>query len=478
MPIDKIDEQLMAIPKTIGMEGRVKVTQDYIKGFIRAVKTFDHQLVFSPFTGNLTHLKNLKGGLIEHRQSKLGQFAGDFFDDDKLTDFVHHYARGNVHTKTLEKVDAEFDPFTVTCEEEGQSQSQADSGKFIWFSELIQHRVNSKKSLATMTSSLFVPESPIKSITKVDNHVQRSTPAVSKAKRKVTSPIKSVEKECLLERTTKRVKYPDSNEAKTKTPESVYNRKSLTQQAESSIKFTQIKADTCIGDDNRQTRSSRNVFRLSASKLKKTDDGTTSEYFRKTERTSIEIESEVKVMPVTRKSSTLRASSSPLKKVSFDAGKTSANVACIFADSDDSLDEFIDVLPNKSNKSKVDLNMSVSSIDEDDKEILLNLNGTPSSGYGSQPTATSSSQSQSQSPLSRSVGSSSSLSNNNNNAFTKLKSPVSSQSNIKTSSTFTKSASKRTSIKGSRSSTKITAVTRTSITTSPDIRGFFAKQQN
>src|SRR5699024_8569003 len=128
-----------------------------------------------------------------------------------------------------------------------------------------------------------------------------------------------------------------------------------------------------------QSRSSlRNVFRRSETELNEvsSDKSTTSVYFRKTRHTSIEIESELKKVTNTSVEAVTSRNSWPLKRNT--GGKI---VAKNFSDDSD-FDEtaFEDLKPKKNDKTtKANLNVSVSSIEDEDKAILTNLNGTQSS---------------------------------------------------------------------------------------------------
>lgn len=146
-----IEKLLKSVPQVLNMAGKVKVTEEYIEGFIKAMNTFNHQLVYSPLTDSLTHLKPLPGGLERHKSIRLGEYAGHFFEDSCPEDakvdsvnnmsFVLHYVLGNVHTKTLQIIDPEFN---------GTSWSDVNKKQF--FSKVIHDRIiqlkNEKRSSA------------------------------------------------------------------------------------------------------------------------------------------------------------------------------------------------------------------------------------------------------------------------------------------------------------------------------------------
>lgn len=411
LSLEDMKKQLMNLPSAIKMEGKVNVTKDYIKGFVRAVQTFDHQLVFSPFTGNLTPLKNLKGGLLEHEQLKLGEFAGNFFDqtDDN---FIIHYVTGNIHTKTMEKMDADFVPHLL--------ESSGD-GKFSWFTEELRKRVEAKRSLNLMSSSLFVPESPLKMMQVLNINEQTDTVSPRESKRKMSS-IGNLEtsKSTLSTKRIKSVLKCSENEIiEEHEIASQEERNGFVSSTKSLKAFSQKEVVERNGIPSRT--SSRNIFRKSETELKKSTNGV-SVYFQK-KTTSVKLECEV------------------TRSVKVSPKKASSTL------SDDSDLEIPDYNQEEDFNVKAKLNASVSSIEDEDKAALSTLN-SQSSGYSSQKTRRSQSTSVSSSPAF-------------NDSFTTLKSQP--------------STSKRNTVKkaSARTSTRSTGRSSKSNNGSSDIRKFF-----
>lgn len=419
LSLETIGKDLLNLPSAIKMEGKVKVSQEYIKGFIRAVRTFDHQIVFSPFTGNFTHLKNLKGGLVEHDQLKLGEFAGDFFEQT-ADDFIIHYVTGNIHTKTMEKMDPDFVPHLL-----GDS-----SGKLSWFTEEFRKRVEARKSMNLISSSLFVPESPLKS---QPNQVADTS---REFKRKISCDVND---ELSLSKTpAKRIKTVlkcSENEMSEEHKSTSQEGNDLTVSTKSLKVFNRDVEIERNGTRTSRT-SSRNIFRKSETELLKSTGRQSSAYFQtKTESTSVTLQYEV-VKKQTTKSS---KSATPLKEAGF---------------SDDSDLEAPDLNDEEegSEQAKAKLNESVSSIEDEDKAALCSLNNSQSSGYDSQKRSLKST------PDIRS-------SQTSNDSFTAIKSQ---------SSTSSRSSAKQVSARASkRSSGRASKTNTTSVYRSHDIRKFF-----
>ena len=368
MSLETVREHLKSIPSVLNMNGKVKVTQEYIQSFIRAVQTFDHQLVFSPITGRLTHMKNLQGGYLKHRELQLGEYAGDFFDIHRDENFILHYVRGNLHTKTLDMIDKEYNPI---CTENFE-----DNVFSIWYSEIVQKRIISKKSMTNIVSSNFyLPDSPIKN----KNNSKIYETIKSDSKRTNTSFNSSSEKPA------KRVKHQISPISKvslqTNNQQGPLKEKTRLNDDEVIIIDQTNSSNASTPTTCSQRRFSRNMFRQSLTELKtlpidhKKTSRITSDYF--TCKNKIENEIVIANSP---------KASSPLKK---------SQKIIEISESDSEDDKFIKnyntlyLMKNseankKKNTNESDFNTSLdSSIDEEDKILLTSLNCSTqnSSGY-------------------------------------------------------------------------------------------------
>lgn len=417
LSLETIEKQLINLPSAINMEGKVKVTKDYIKGFVRAVQTFDYQLVFSPFSCSLTPIKNLKGGLLEHEQLKLGEFAGNFFDkaDDN---FIMHYVTGNIHTKTLEKMDADFTPHLL----EGSGD-----GKLSWFTEELRKRIEAKRSMNLMSSSLFVPESPLKPTQVLQNNQSAETTRESKRKMSSIGNLESSKSNL----STKRIK----SVLKCSENELIGLQETTSQKEGNGFVASSKSLNICskkevIKRNGTQSRtSSRNIFRKSETELKKSTNGLSSVYFqKKTETTSVKLECEV----------TKFGKVSPLKGT------------ILSDDSDLEIPDYNEEEGSFNEKAK--LNVSVSSIEDEDKAALSSLNNSQCSGYFSQKTKRSQSTFSVDSPPA------------SNDSFTTLKSQP---------RTSKRNTVKKVSVRTSRSTCRASKTNTTSAKGSSDIRKFF-----
>lgn len=149
------------------MTEKVKVTDEYIDEFKRAINTFNHQIVYSPFTQDLSHFQPVTDDTFE--KDCLCDYAGKFFESKPISEnnlpFVISYVLGNIHTKTLQTVDS-YNRLEV-CED-------------FWFSDLIKERIQSPK-----ISSLKIENQPnekevlcdeiVKKVKKLKTHNNRDT---------------------------------------------------------------------------------------------------------------------------------------------------------------------------------------------------------------------------------------------------------------------------------------------------------------
>lgn len=324
--LENIREILKKMPSVLHMVGKVKVTDEYIDSFIRAVHTFDYQLVFSPFSEQFTHLKNLEGGIEQHRKMCLGEYAGEFFTGQR-EDFNLHYALGNIHTKSLEKIDVDFSPFLNQTEDNNDELNS-------YFTEIVRQRIKSRRCMSKIVENrVIIPESPIKpssnkSIDKINENKDQNDDDDScrKSKRKLDETKKVI---------SKRVKSLSTKKSPEKKTKEKLSKKNKT-----------FEESNC---------QSRNVFRQSANRLKSSDELVKSQYFKKDKK--------------------LLENISPKK----DSQENSSD----FDEKD--LDDFREVV-----KMTDISDISVSDIDEEEKSILTSLNNTQSSGYSSQASSQSS----------------------------------------------------------------------------------------
>ncbi|OTF77218.1 hypothetical protein BLA29_013084, partial [Euroglyphus maynei] len=73
---ENIHKILEKLPTVLNMNGKVKVTNDYIEEFIRASNTFNHQIVYSPQFDQLVYLNPLTKNVDP---KELEQYGGNFF---------------------------------------------------------------------------------------------------------------------------------------------------------------------------------------------------------------------------------------------------------------------------------------------------------------------------------------------------------------------------------------------------------------
>lgn len=109
---ENIRQILLMVPNILNMANKIKITEEYIDDFIRAFNTFNHQIVYSPKTGDLIHLNSVKNN-VNVNENELNQYAGKFFDQDLIgngnSKFVKDYVLGNICPETLKIID-NYDP--------------------------------------------------------------------------------------------------------------------------------------------------------------------------------------------------------------------------------------------------------------------------------------------------------------------------------------------------------------------------------
>ncbi|UXI16460.1 alpha-ketoglutarate-dependent dioxygenase alkB-like 6 [Sarcoptes scabiei] len=166
-PTERIADILQKVPILLKMANKIQITADYIKDFIKAYNTFNHQIIYCPRRNQMTYLHPINENLTH---DQLRKYAGDFFDsridlDSSLT-FVRNYILGNVCPKTLKIIDHNH----VPCES--------------WFASIICERIECS------SIEMNVPSMKI---------IECSSPSIdpeleSKSKRKLSTKPKSNEK--------------------------------------------------------------------------------------------------------------------------------------------------------------------------------------------------------------------------------------------------------------------------------------------
>ncbi|CAG2109433.1 unnamed protein product [Medioppia subpectinata] len=157
---------LYKIPSYLKMNGKVKITKDYVNDFIKADNTFKYQLVFCPKSRKLVPLTPYEKDVTPQELT----FAGTHFPSQLGEDFAFQYAIGNVDTKSLEIIDDySFEP----KEDSIWSKDWFNYKKMLTTNELILQKCNPSKTMAT-NDSKQTPVLQTRSPNKKTNELQES----------------------------------------------------------------------------------------------------------------------------------------------------------------------------------------------------------------------------------------------------------------------------------------------------------------